>query len=126
MRTRPGMTLTEVLVAITMLAGAALAVASIAAKLTRADATSEIRDTATDIAAQRIEEVRYAPSGGEVDSLYTGVVMLGGRYHGFTRRTLVARPAGALGQGDLRTVTVWVSHPRLARPVERTTVIAGH
>lgn len=125
MRTRLGMTLVEVMMAMVVLAGAALAIAGATASLARAGAASDVRETARDLVARRIEEVRSAPRYEALDSAYAGSVALDGPYTGFTRRTLVSRPAGTAESRDYRTVTVSVSHPRLARGVERTIIVAA-
>lgn len=124
--TRKGMTLIEVIIAVTILAVAALSLAAFMGKFVRAVAVSDVRNTANELASQRLEEIKNAPRYPAIDTLYPGTVNMGAPYVGYSRQTLVTRTGG--GPSDLydyRTVTVIVSNPRLTTPIRRTTIIAA-
>lgn len=124
---RRGMTLIEAMIAITILAVAALGLAGFMVKFGRAVADSDVRNTASELASQRLDEIRNAPRYSAIDSQYPGSVGLGNPYRGYTRRTLVAHTGGgATDPYDYRTITVIVSNPRLSVPVKRTTIIAAY
>lgn len=123
---REGMTLIEVMMAITILAGAMLSIAVFMGKFAHAVAVSDVRNTATEIAAQRLEEIKTATRYAAIDSAYPGVTDLSPQYPGYTRTTIVSHTGGtAPALYDYRTVTVVVSNARLDVPVKRSTIIAA-
>jgi prepilin-type N-terminal cleavage/methylation domain-containing protein len=125
-RTRRGMTLVEVMIALTILATASLALAGFMAKFAHTVATADVRNTASEIAASRLEEIKGAPRYSLIDSVYPGTTALAAPYTGYTRRTLVSHTGGATADlYDYKTVTVVVTNPRLGTPVRRSTVIAA-
>lgn len=125
--TRKGMTLIEVMVAITILAIATLSIAGFMGKFARIVAVSDVKNTATELAAQRLEEVKNSPRYSAIDSLYPGTVALPTPYVGYTRQTLVTHTGGGTSDlYDYKTITVLVSNPRLPTPIERTTIIAAY
>lgn len=126
MTSRRGMTLVEVMISLTILAAAMLSIAAFMGKFAHAVALSDVRNTANELASQRLEEVRSATRYSVIDSAFPGTVTLAAPFSGYTRQTLVSHTGG--GASDLydhKTVTVIVSNPRLARPVRRTTIIAA-
>jgi Tfp pilus assembly protein PilV len=115
------------MIALTILATAMLALAAFMAKFAHAVATSDVKNTANELASQRIEEIKTATRYATIDSIYPGTVVLGSPYTGYTRQTLVSHTGG--GSTDLydyKTVTVIVRNPRLGTPVKRSTVIAAY
>lgn len=125
-RSRKGMTLVEVVMAVTILATAMLSIAAFMGKFTRIVAVADVKNTANELASQRLEEIKNAPRYAAIDTLYPGTVALASPYTGYTRQTLVTHTGG--GPTDLydyRTVTVSVSNPRLPTPITRTTIIAA-
>ncbi len=123
---RRGMTLIEVIIAMTILAGATLSIAGFMGKFARIIATSDVKNTAIALASSRIEEIKNAPRYSAIDTLYPGTLSLASPYVGYTRQTLVTHTGGGNGDVyDYRTVTVLVSNSRLAAPIERTTIIAA-
>lgn len=125
-RSRKGMTLVEVVMAVTILATAMLSIAAFMGKFTRIVAVADVKNTANELASQRLEEIKNAPRYAAIDTLYPGTVALASPYTGYTRKTLVTHTGG--GPTDLydyRTVTVSVSNPRLPTPITRTTIIAA-
>ncbi len=123
---RKGMTLVEVMIAVTILATAMLSIASFMGKFARIAAVSDVKNTANELASQRLEEIKNAPRYTAIDTLYPGTVVLATPYVGYTRTTQVTHTGG--GSSDLydyKTITVTVSNPRLGTPIKRTTMIAA-
>lgn len=121
------MTLVEVMIALTILATAMLALAGFMAKFAHVVATADVKNTANELASSRIEQIKTAPRYSMIDSAYPGVVALDPPYAGYTRQTLVSHTGG--GPSDLydyKTVTVIVSNRRLATPIKRSTIIAAY
>lgn len=120
------MTLVEVMIALTILATAMLALAAFMAKFAHTVATADVKNTANELASNRIEQIKTAPRYSMIDSAYPGTVALAAPYTGYTQRTLVTHMGG--GSTDLydyKTVTVVVSNPRLPTPIKRSTIIAA-
>ncbi|MDQ2890359.1 MAG: prepilin-type N-terminal cleavage/methylation domain-containing protein [Gemmatimonadota bacterium] len=123
---RKGMTLIEVMMAITILAIATMSIAGFMGKFTRIVALSDVKNTANELASQRLEQIKNAPRYSAIDTLYPGTQALGVPYVGYNRQTLVTHTGG--GPSDLydyKTVTVIVSNSRIATPIKRTTMIAA-
>lgn len=124
-RGRAGLSLVEVLAALTILGVSLLAMASFAVSLTRGVTNEDARGVAAEIAADRLETVKGGTSYDALDSAFAEAtpraVPGNPRY---LRQTLIRRVGG--GPSDLvdyKVVTVVVTAPRLGRPVRRTTVI---
>lgn len=127
MTNRRGMTLIEVMIALTILATAMLALAGFMGKFAKTVAASDVKNTASELASQRLEEIKTAPRYSMIDSAYPGIVAMSAPYDGYTRQTLVTHTGGTSSDlYDYKTVTVIVSNPRLRSPVKRTTVIAAY
>jgi prepilin-type N-terminal cleavage/methylation domain-containing protein len=124
---RNGMTLIEVMMAITILAIATLSIAGFMGKFAHIVAVSDVKNTANELASQRLEDVKNSPRYSAIDSLYPGTVALATPYVGYTRATLVTHTGGGTSDlYDYKTITVVVSNPRLSVPVERTTIVAAY
>lgn len=124
---RNGMTLIEVMMAITILAIATLSIAGFMGKFAHIVAVSDVKNTANELASQRLEDVKNSPRYSAIDSLYPGTVALATPYVGYTRETLVTHTGGGTSDlYDYKTITVVVSNPRLSAPVERTTIVAAY
>jgi len=125
-RVRKGMTLIEVVMAVTILATAMLSIASFMGKFARIVAASDVKNTANELASQRLEEIKNAPRYTAIDTLYSGSVALAAPYVGYTRKTQITHTGGGASDlYDYKTVTVTVSNPRLGTPIKRTTMIAA-
>jgi prepilin-type N-terminal cleavage/methylation domain-containing protein len=123
---RKGMTLIEVMMALTILAGAMLSIAAYMTKFSKSISSSDVKATANEIAADQIENVKGAPRYGAIDSLYAGTTAMTGSYTGYTRKTLVTRTGGGPADFyDYKTVTVIVTNARLSSPVKKTDIIAA-
>lgn len=120
-----GMTLIEVMLALAILGAATIGMAAYMTRFARTIALTDVRATADELAASRIEQIKGSPRYATIDSAFAGTQALSGLYAGYTQSTTVVRTGG--GPSDLydyKTVTVAVSNPRLATPVRKTTVIA--
>ncbi len=123
---RKGITLIEVVMEITILAVATLSIAGFMAKFAKIVAVSDVKNTANELASQRLEEIKNAPRYSAIDTLYPGTVTLGAPYTDYTRETLVTHTGGgAADLYDYRTITVIVSNLRLPTPIRRSTMIAA-
>lgn len=126
-RTRGGMTLIEVMMALTILATAMLSIAGFMGKFAHAVAVSDVKNTANELASEQLETIKNAPRYSAIDTLYPGTVPLDSPYVGYTRKTIVSHTGGgAADLYDYKTVTVVVSNPRLSVPIKRTTIIAAY
>jgi len=123
---RKGMTLIEVMMAVTILATAMLSIAGFMGKFAHIVAVSDVKNTANELASQRLEEIKNAPRYSAIDTLYPGTVAMPTPYTGFSRQTLVTHTGGGASDlYDYKTVTVLVTNPRLDAPIKRTTIIAA-
>lgn len=113
--------------AITILAIAMLSIAGFMGRFAHIVAASDVKNTANELASQRLEEVRNSPRYSAIDTLYAGSAVLTAPYAGYTRQTLVVHVGGGGGEPyDYKTVTVLVWNSRLSVPVRRTTIIAAY
>ena len=123
---RDGMTVIEVILALTILSGALLGMATFITRFTRAVTTSTVVSTAGQLAAARLEVVKGATQYRLIDSLYARTESPVAGFPGYTRRTLVQRVGGQPSDVyDYRIVTVKVTGPGLPAPVSKTTIIAN-
>lgn len=123
---RRGMTLVEVVVALVILGGALLGMASFGLRFAQGVTDTRLRSTALDLATDRLEEVKVAPDYAAVGS-YAGVEISPNGMRGFTRRTVVLRTGGLPSDSvDYRTVTVEVSATGMRTPVRKSTIIANY
>jgi len=126
MTTRKGLTLIEVMMALTILACAMLSMASYLTKFARTVASADVLATANEIAADQLESVKAAPRYAAIDTLYPGTTAMTGAYTGYTRVTKVSHTGGgATDLYDYRTITVAVTNSRLTKPVVKTSIIAA-
>jgi len=124
-RSRDGMTLVEVIVAMVLLAGVLLSLGRFSAALAHTTGTARLTATATQLVGDRLETVKGAPRYLAIESLYVAIEPSIAGFNGFTRRTYVARVGGlATDTIDYKIVTVEVGHASLAKPVRKSTIIA--
>jgi prepilin-type N-terminal cleavage/methylation domain-containing protein len=124
---RKGMTLIEVMMAVTILATATLAIAGFMGKFAHIVAVSDVRNTASELASDRLEEIKNSPRYSAIDTTYPGTETMSTPYVGFKRQTLVTHTGGRSSDlYDYKTVTVVISNPRLDAPITRTTIIAAY
>jgi prepilin-type N-terminal cleavage/methylation domain-containing protein len=128
-RARKGLSLVEVIVAMSILGGVLLSLGAFSARLSQSTSASKIRIAAAQLAAERLEAVKSAPRYTAIESLYVATepsVSFAG-LPGFSRRTWVTRVGGAVTDTiDYKIVTVQVTHAQLSGNVRKTTVIAPY
>ena len=123
-RTRRGMSLVEVIVAVVILGGALTSLAVFTGRFTRAAADSRLRITAEQLASERLEQARGSGTYAALDSFARVEDPVNG-FPGYRRQTFVQRTGGTVNDSlDYRTVTVAVSHASLPAPVRQTTIIS--
>ena len=124
-RARAGMTMLEVVIAMSILGGALLSMAAFTGRLAHTTGTSRLQSTANQLVSDRIEIVKGAPRYSAIESLYVKTESSISGYSRFTRKTMVTRTGGtAKDSVDYKTITVEVTHPLLTAPVRKTTVIS--
>lgn len=119
------MTLVEVLVALVLMAGVLLAMGRFSGALAHTTGTARVTASATQLVADRLEQVKSAPRYTAIESLYVATESSIAGFGGFTRQTLVKRIGGtATDSIDYTIVTVQVNNSALSKAVRKSTVIA--
>ena len=122
---RKGMTLVEVIVAITLLAGALLSMCAFIARYSKVASTMSIRSEANELVADRLEAVKGALKYSTIESNFVATETAIPNHPGFTRQTLVTHTGGLPpSRDDYKTVTVIVTKSTLLTPAKKTTIIA--
>jgi Tfp pilus assembly protein PilV len=128
MRSREGLTLMEVIVALGILGGVMLGLGMFSVRLSQATSAARLRIGAAELAAERLEAVKGARSYASIDSQFVATeaaVTADPSLPVFERRTWVRRVGGAIGDTiDYKIITVQVSNPQMSGNVRKTTVIA--
>jgi prepilin-type N-terminal cleavage/methylation domain-containing protein len=123
---RRGMTLIEVLIAMTILSVIIIGLGGFSTNFARTVSQTGMKSTASDLVADRIETVK---AGGRYDLLETqfqGTESAVTGHPGFTRKTMILRVGGAPTDSvDYKVVTVEVTAARLPKPVRKSTVISS-
>ena len=126
---RSGMTLIEVIVAITILTGALLVLGAFSARFSQASSQAHLVVTANEIAASRLDDARTAASYSAIDLLKSAATgdTIDADGTRFVRITTVSRVGGTAitDSLDYRLVTVAVSHPSMRKIVTKTTAVAA-
>ena len=126
-RPRHGMTLVEVMVALTLLATVLLSLGAFGVRLARLTTNGRAMGTAQQLASDRIEAVKGAPKYSQIETLFQATEASVSGYPGFKRQTVVTHVGGtATDTIDYRVVTVIVTGKRLAAPIRKTTIIAPY
>lgn len=124
-RQRRGLSLVEVVVALSILGGVLLALGMFSARLSQSTSTGRIRIQAAQLAADRLEVVKGAPRYSAIESLYVATENTIAGNPGYSRRTWVQRVGGAVTDTiDYKIITVQVTNAQLKGNVRKTTVIA--
>lgn len=123
---RKGMTMVEVVMAMTILTVCLLSMVVFVSRFAKATRLMNTRTTASELVADRIEDVKGAVRYSSIDSIYaiteTGIAGA----PGFTRRTLVTHVGGGAPDiDDYKIVTVIVTSPQLTSASKKTTIIAA-
>lgn len=121
-----GMTLVEVLVALTIFGVALLGMARYSMLFSRSVNDIRWRSRAGQLAVNRLEQVKAGAVYDSIDAWFARKETAIPDAPGFTRTTLVQRTGGAAGDSvDFRTITVLVTAPGLKDTVRKTTIIAN-
>lgn len=124
-RTRRGMTLVEVIVAMLLLTSVVLALGNFTARFAMASSQARLTIAANEIAAMRLDAIRTQPTYSSID-LIADSQKVNRDFTSFGMRTFVLRQGGAPADSvDYRLVTVRVTHPGMLTPVTRTTAVAA-
>jgi prepilin-type N-terminal cleavage/methylation domain-containing protein len=124
-RPRRGLSLVEVIVALSILGGVLLALGLFSARLSQATSGGRIRVAAAQLAADRLELVKTAPRYSMIESTYVATENTIPSFPGYSRRTWVQRVGGAVTDTiDYKIVTVQVTNAQMSGNVRKTTVIA--
>ena len=122
---REGFSLIELMVALIILGGVLLSTAEYFRRFSRTNANTSLSNTALDLATQRLEEIkvdRVYTALGAWNATETNVSCLPAGAGCYTRVTQGVRTNNATN--DHWQFTVTVTHPRMTKPVEKTTAIA--
>lgn len=124
---RLGMTLVEVIVAIVILTGATLTMGGFVSRFAHTASVTGIRSTASELAADRLETVKQAPSYATLVADYAAEEETIAGYPGYRRATVITHVTRSIrgGTDDYMLVTVVVSHNNLGAPVKKTTIISA-
>jgi prepilin-type N-terminal cleavage/methylation domain-containing protein len=124
-RGRRGMTLIEIMVAMAILTGAMLGMGSFVVNFVREVSTTNVRTTAGQLVADRLEQVKTAPRYVDIDNYATTETTIAG-FPRYSRQTLVKQVGGGVKDlWDYKIVTVIVNAPALSKPMRKSTVIAA-
>lgn len=124
-RIRRGLTLVEVIVALSILGTVMFGLGMFSVRLSQATSAARIRVTAAQLAAERLEAVKGAVRYTAIESLYVKTEASLTGYPGYARRTWVTRVGGATADTiDYKIVTVQVTNTQMPGNVRKTTVIA--
>jgi prepilin-type N-terminal cleavage/methylation domain-containing protein len=121
-----GMTLIEIIMALTILSVVLLGMGQFAFNFSRTERQAEARTIAVTLASQRLAEVRASPNYSGIDSTYGVSEATIPGFTGYSRTTTIVHTGGPRPlTNDYKTVTVVVSAPTLATPVKKTVVVAS-
>lgn len=125
---RPGFSLVEVLVALTILAVVLLGAGMTTSGLSRLSAGAAQRSIALSLVQDRIQHVQMHPDYGTIEARFQGTENSIPGYPGFRRTTQVqqVRTQGSNNRWiDYKRITVTVTGPGLNEPMSRTIVVAA-
>jgi prepilin-type N-terminal cleavage/methylation domain-containing protein len=122
-----GLTLVEIVIAMTILAVVVLGMGQFAFNFSRSERLAEARTIAVNLADQRLSEIRASPNYSGIDSIYGINEGSVGGFPGFSRTTTIVHTGGPKPTftNDYKTVTVTVVGPPLSAPIMKTIVVAA-
>jgi prepilin-type N-terminal cleavage/methylation domain-containing protein len=126
-RQREGFTLIEVVLAVSIMAGALLGMAVFVRNFTRTTTDTTVRTLANDLVNARIEQIKGWRVYSTLATTYGGTTETWASpnpYVGFTRKTYAVRTNTA-NAADYTTITVTVTGRNLSTTAKTTTVIAA-
>ena len=123
---RSGMTLVEVVLAIVMLTTSLLSMAVFVGRFAKATRLMNTRNTASELVADRIEDVKGAVRYSSMESDYNGTESTISGYPGYVRATTIKHIGGdGPDVDDYKVVTVVVTSAQLASPSKKSTIISA-
>jgi prepilin-type N-terminal cleavage/methylation domain-containing protein len=124
--TERGMTLIEIMIALTILSVVVLGMGQFAFNFSRTERQSEARSIGVFLADQRLSEIRSSPNYSSIDSIYGVAEPTISGFTGYARTTAIVHTGGPRPlTNDYKTITVTVTAPTLASPVKKTIVVAA-
>jgi prepilin-type N-terminal cleavage/methylation domain-containing protein len=120
---RSGMTLIEVMIALGILTGALLGMGTFITKFSHATTDGSIIAAATDLATDRLEQVKAWNRYSTLESTFSATESSIPGYPGYVRTTQITNTVTP--QTNYKTVTVTVTKSNLTKPVKKTTIIAA-
>jgi prepilin-type N-terminal cleavage/methylation domain-containing protein len=124
-RPRRGMTLMEVMIAVTILTTALIGMGNFMGTFSHATKTAALQQRAIDLATDRIDSVKRAPTFVSIDSMAVTETIHTDSAD-YKRQTLVQHVGGGSTDTlDYRTVTVQVTAPTVTTPIRKTTIIGA-
>ena len=125
LRSRSGMSLVEVIVAMMLLVGVVLVLGGFSAQFARATAQAHLIVMANELAARRLDALRQQPTYSAIDSLAKTDTATSD-FSQYTIKTQIVRIGGAVTDSvDYKLVTVTVTHPAMKKTVSKTTAVAA-
>ena len=118
---RRGISLLEVMIALTILGTSLIGMAEYGRRYARANANSSMLNNALDLASARVERVKAERNYTSMDTLAGTENSIAG-YTSYKRVTTILRTLNT--QYDYKTVTITVTHPSMAKAVKKTTAVA--
>jgi len=120
-RARRGVSLLEVVIALSILGTALIGMAEYGRRYSKANANASLLNQSVDLASARVERVKAERNYTSMDTLAVTESNIVG-YARFTRQTVITRTLNS--QFDYKTVTVIVTHPAVTGSVRKTTAIS--
>lgn len=119
------MTLMEVMIAVTILTTALIGMGNFMGRFSHQTKVAALQQRAIDLATDRIDSVKRAPTYGSIDSMAVTEIIHTDSAN-YSRQTLVLHVGGgATDTLDYRTITVQVTAPSVATPIRKTTIIGA-
>ena len=123
---RSGLSLIEVLIALSILGGVLLGMGHFSVLFARTVTEAGTRSTASDLVADRLESVKANGRYDNLETVFNGTEAAVTNFSKFRRTTLIRRIGGAPSDSvDYKVVTVTVTGPRLVTPVKKSTIISS-
>jgi prepilin-type N-terminal cleavage/methylation domain-containing protein len=121
-----GMTLIEIIIALTILATVLLGMGQFAFNFSRTERQSEARTIAMFLCDQRLAEIRSSPNYSGLETSYGVSEASIAGFTGYQRSTTIVHTGGPRPlTNDYKTVTVTVTAPTLASAITKTVVVAS-
>lgn len=123
MRLRPGFTIIEIVVALTLLVVVLLALMTLTGRTMHVAVLSDREQAALQLVTDRTDQVMTDPRYAQLDSIYAGTDSALATLQGLIRTTVVTHVSDTIN--DYKKVTVTVSGLGLTNPVSRTVTVAA-